>query len=77
MEYLLIFIIYHYIYILFIKKLKFKRGDFPISENYSENAISIPVFPDLNYKKQMKVINIIVKFLKNEKNKNILVGGTS
>ena len=48
----------------FYKKFKFKKGDFPISENYSENAISIPVFPELNYKKQMKVINIIIKFFK-------------
>lgn len=46
----------------FYRKLGFKKGDFPNSERYSENAVSLPVYPDLNLSKQIRVINLIKKF---------------
>ena len=51
----------------FYKRLNFKKGDFPNSENYSERAISIPIFPNLTKKQQFKIINLIKRFFKYEK----------
>lgn len=48
----------------FYKKIGFKKGDFPNSEKYSENAISIPIYPDLNFNTQKKVINLLKRFFK-------------
>ena len=62
----------HYIPIYrhpFYKKiLKIKKSNFPNSENYYSEAISIPIFYNLGKKQQLKIINNIKKFLKiNEK----------
>jgi len=48
----------------FYRKMGFKKGNFPASENYSESAISIPIFPDLKLQNQKKVINLLKKFFK-------------
>ena len=62
----------HYIPIYrqpFYKKiLKVKKSNFPNSENYYSEAISIPIFYNLKKKKQLSIINNIKFFLKiNEK----------
>lgn len=49
----------------FYRKLGFKKGNFPISEQYADSAISIPIFPDLSPESQKKVINSIKRFFKN------------
>ena len=46
----------------YFKKRGFKNKNFPISENYSKNAISIPIYPHLTKKNQYKVIFLIRKF---------------
>ncbi len=46
----------------YFKKMGFKKGEFPISENYSYSAFSIPIFVGLKYKKIKKIINILNNF---------------
>lgn len=48
----------------FYKNLGFSKGDFPNAENYGENAISLPLYYDLNKKDQKKIVNILAKILK-------------
>ena len=48
----------------FYRKFGFKRKQFPISEEYSETAISIPIYPDLKKTEQIKIINLIKLFFK-------------
>ncbi len=48
----------------FYKELGFEEGNFPESENYSNNAFSIPLFPTLKKSEQIKVINTLKKILK-------------
>lgn len=65
-----IFVNLHYLPIHlqpFYKKLGFRKGDFPNSERYAENAISIPIYPDLNLTNQNRVIYLIKKFFKKKK----------
>lgn len=40
----------------FYKKFGFRRGDFPVAEAYYENALSLPLFPNLKQKQQDYVI---------------------
>ena len=47
----------------FYKKIGFKRGDFPISEHYYNTALSLPIFPNLEEKDQIKVVEIIKRNL--------------
>ena len=61
----------------FYKKFKFKKGDYPNSENYSERAISIPVYPNLTKKRSIQGHIFTVNFLMIKKNKKILVGSSS
>ena len=44
----------------FYKKLGFKLGDFPVSEKYYSEAMSIPIFPKLNEADQSYVIDNIL-----------------
>ena len=37
----------------------FNRGDFPNSEHYYNTALSLPIFPNLKEKDQLKVVEII------------------
>jgi|TARA_B110000116_G_scaffold258614_1_gene259928 UDP-4-amino-4,6-dideoxy-N-acetyl-beta-L-altrosamine transaminase len=62
-----IFVNLHYLPIHlqpFYRKFGFKRKQFPISEEYSETAISIPIYPDLKKTEQIKIINLIKLFFK-------------
>ena len=56
----------HYIPIYehpYYKKLGFDRKNFPGAENYSNSAISIPLFPGLSEEQQLRVKNSLVKCL--------------
>lgn len=57
---------FHYIPIYrhtFYKKYNFKKNNFPNSEKYFKNAITLPLFYDLKKSKQMEIIKIINKTL--------------
>ena len=41
------------------KFLGFKKGDFPKSENYYDNAISIPIFQGLTIELQNEVVKVL------------------
>jgi len=43
----------------YYRKFGFKKGDFPESEKYGEEAISLPLFPNLTNEKQNTVITIL------------------
>ena len=47
----------------FFKKLGFKSGQYPNSEKYGNEALSIPIYPNLKIKDQKKVIKEILKIL--------------
>lgn len=47
----------------YYENIGFRKGDFPIAENYYESAISIPMFQGLTIEMQDKVIEIIKKYL--------------
>jgi len=46
----------------FYRKFGFKKNQFPVAEEYSESAISIPIYPNLRKKDQIKIINLIKLF---------------
>ena len=46
----------------FYRKFGFKKNQFPVAEEYSESAISIPIYPNLRRKDQIKIINLIKLF---------------
>ena len=48
----------------YYRKFGFKKKQFPVAEEYSETAISIPIYPNLREKEQIKIINIIRSFFK-------------
>ena len=61
-----IFVQVHYIPIHthgLYKKKGFKKNDFPNSIKYYEQAISLPIYPDLTLKKQKYVTSILTKCL--------------
>jgi dTDP-4-amino-4,6-dideoxygalactose transaminase len=43
--------------------LGFKKNHFSNSEKYGREALSIPIYPSLNFKDQIKVINEIKKMV--------------
>ena len=47
----------------YYRKLGFSSGDFPEAETYYEEAISLPIFPDLSIKDQEFVVSKIVEAL--------------
>lgn len=52
----------HYIpvhYQPYYKRMGFKRGDFPVSEQYYKRAITIPLFSSMTTKQQDEVISIL------------------
>ena len=62
-----IFVNVHYLPIHlqpFYRKYGFKKDQFPIAEEYSKTAISIPVYPNLKKTDQIKIINLIKLFFK-------------
>ena len=48
----------------YYKKLGFKEGDFPESEFYAKNAISLPLYCGLGSEKQERVVNTLRKLIK-------------
>ena len=46
----------------FYRKFGFKKNQFPVAEEYSETAISIPIYPNLKKEEQIKIINYIKLF---------------
>ena len=55
----------HYIPIYkhpYFQKMKFKKKNFPNSEKFYSEALSLPIYNDLSIKDQNKVISLIKKF---------------
>jgi UDP-4-amino-4,6-dideoxy-N-acetyl-beta-L-altrosamine transaminase len=50
----------------YYQNLGWKKGDFPVSENYYENCLSLPMYSSLTDLEQEKVINEINHFLIND-----------
>ena len=48
----------------FYRKFGFKKNQFPIAEEYSQTAISIPIYPNLKKEDQIQIINHIKSFFK-------------
>jgi UDP-4-amino-4,6-dideoxy-N-acetyl-beta-L-altrosamine transaminase len=44
------------------KNYGFNRGDFPISENFYKNEVSLPIYPSLNEQEQNHIIKNILQF---------------
>jgi len=42
----------------------FSKGDFPIAEKYSRNSFSLPLYPGLKSKHQIKILNLLEEFMK-------------
>ena len=63
------FTIFQFISILFIKKFNLKEKNFPHTEKFYNEVISLPIFFDLSKKKQLYIISKI----KNIISKNIIV----
>ncbi len=60
-----IFVNLHYLPIHlqpFYRKFGFRSNQFPIAEKYSKTALSIPIYPNLKKKEQIKVVNLIKSF---------------
>jgi len=57
----------HYIpvhYQPYYKQFGWKKGDFPINENYYEHCLSLPIYPTLTFEEQDYIIENILKFAK-------------
>lgn len=48
----------------YYKELGFKKGDFPIAENYYKKEVSIPLYPLLKKEEVLQIIEIIKKNIK-------------
>ena len=48
----------------YFRKLGFRWGDFPVSEDYYKRAISIPIYPSLRKQEQAEVVNCIQEVLR-------------
>lgn len=48
----------------YYQEMGFEYGDFPISENYYNNAISLPLFSQMSFEEQDKVVNTLKNALK-------------
>lgn len=46
------------------KYLDYSKNDFPISSSYSDNILSLPMYPELNMEQVSKISKIIIKKLK-------------
>ena len=51
----------------YYKKLGFRKGDFPNSEKYSMEAMSLPIYHKLSKKNQEKIIKFIRKLINAKK----------
>ena len=45
------------------KKFNLKKGDFPVSENFYDKEVSLPIYPSLKKNQIFKVINNIKNIL--------------
>ena len=45
----------------YYKNIGFKKGDYPVAENYYERAMSIPIFPSLSKENQNYIIECLNK----------------
>ena len=52
----------------YYKNLGFDRGNFPISESYYDNTISLPLFSQMTLEEQDYVVNVLRKILNGHKN---------
>ena len=43
----------------FYQQLGFKQGDFPLSELFYQNALTLPLFPSLTDPEQTKVVDVL------------------
>lgn len=46
----------------YYQKMGWKKGDFPVSENYYQHCISLPMFPTLNNMELEYIVNKIISF---------------
>ena len=46
------------------KKFGFKIGDFPKTENFYKQEVSLPIFYSLKFSQQKKIINLIKNYSK-------------
>ena len=46
-----------------LKKFNLKKGDFPVSENFYDKEVSLPIYPSLKKNQIFKVINNIKNIL--------------
>ena len=62
---------FHYIRLNKLKKIKFKLSkiNFKNSEKYYEQAMSIPMYPDLKYIEQSYIISVFKKLIQKYKKK--------
>lgn len=47
----------------FYRNMGFKYGDFPLSEDYYKDAISLPIYPGLSESNQKKVVDVLASSL--------------
>ena len=47
----------------YFRRLGFRPGDFPVAEAYYDEAISIPIFPDLSEEQQSYIVDVLTKSL--------------
>ena len=52
----------------YYRNLGFKEGLFQESEDYGQEAISLPLYPDLSQEEQDKVIEVLTRELKKTDN---------
>ena len=46
----------------FYKRLGFKLSDYPEANSFYEDALTLPMYPDLSLKEQSLIINLINEF---------------
>lgn len=56
----------------YYKKLGYQKGDFPLSENYYEQCLSLPMYPTLTKQEQEYVIKTILAYMESIKQPSIL-----
>ena len=47
----------------YVDQFGFKIGDYPVSENFYQNEVSLPIFPDLDINDQEFVIDNLIQLL--------------
>lgn len=48
----------------YYQQLGFKKGDFPIAEQYYKRTLTLPLFPDMSFEQQDQVIALLERLLK-------------